>query len=151
MLQLTAETTILLLRLALLGALYLFVLLVVISVRRDLRRSAAQAARVAEGRLPSSARLVVLDPGRTSLEAGARIPLQPVTRIGRSEASTVVLDDSFVSGDHAVISLRDGAWWLADRGSTNGTLVNDEPVQQEVNLSNGDVIGLGQIQLQVAP
>ena len=113
MLQLTAETTILLLRLALLGMLYLFVLLVVMSVRRDLRRAGAVAARSgAEARLPASARLVVLDPGRTSLESGARIPLQPITRLGRSDASTIVLDDSFVSGDHAHIVLRDGGWWL---------------------------------------
>ena len=157
MFELTAEATIFVLRLALLALLYLFLLLVVGSVRRDLRRSAAAAAPAPDGAgadgadaRGSGARLVVLDPGQTGLEPGAALPLRPVTRLGRSSASTIVLNDTMVSGDHAVISYRDGGWWLADRGSTNGTSVNDEPVRGEVGLASGDVIGVGQVRLKVA-
>lgn len=148
MFQFTGETTILLLRVALLAALYLFLFLVVVSVRRELRRASSEPA-VGGGSAPS-ARLVVLDPGQTSLAAGAALPLRPVTRLGRSSGCTIVLDDTFVSGEHAVISFRDGGWWLADRGSTNGTVVNDAPVRGEVGLSLGDVIAVGKIRLKVA-
>ena len=147
MFELTAEMTIFVLRLVLLALLYLFLLLVVVSVRRDLRRTSAAAAPAAGG---SNARLVVLDPGQTGLEPGAALPLRPVTRLGRSGASTIVLNDTFVSGEHAVISFRDGGWWLADRGSTNGTIVNDQPVRGEVGLAPGDVIAVGDIRLKVA-
>ena len=157
MFELTAEMTIFVLRLALLALLYLFLLLVVGSVRRDLRRASAATAPAAG---PSAAggsadggtgaRLVVLDPGQTGLEPGAALPLRPVTRLGRSSASTIVLNDTLESGDHAVISFRDGGWWLADRGSTNGTIVNDRPVRGEVGLSSGDVIAVGQVRFKVA-
>jgi pSer/pThr/pTyr-binding forkhead associated (FHA) protein len=155
MFELTAEMTIFVLRLALLALLYLFLLLVVGSVRRDLRRTSAVAAAAATAAPGgdgggSTARLVVLDPGQTGLEPGADLPLRPVTRLGRSSGSTIVLNDKMVSGEHAVISFRDGGWWLADRGSTNGTVVNDQPVRGEVGLAAGDVIGLGQIRLKVA-
>ena len=157
MFELTAEMTLLVLRLALLALLYLFLLLVVGSVRRDLRRTAATMAPAASGSEASgsgaggsSASLVVLDPGQTELEPGAALPLRPVTRLGRSSASTIVLNDTMVSGEHAVISYRDGGWWLADRGSTNGTAVNDQPVRGEVGLASGDVIAVGQIRLKVA-
>ena len=149
MFELTAEVTIFVLRLALLALLYLFLLLVVGSVRRDLRRTAAASAPPL-ARAGAPARLVVLDPGQTGLEPGADLPLRPVTRLGRSSASTIVLNDKMVSGEHAVISFRDGGWWLTDRGSTNGTVVNDQPVRGEVGLAAGDVIGLGQIRLKVA-
>ena len=152
MFELTAEMTIFVLRLALLALLYLFLLLVVGSVRRDLRRTSAAAAvpTHASGGGGPAARLVVLEPGQTGLEPGADLPLRPVTRLGRSSASTIVLNDKMVSGEHAVISFHDGGWWLADRGSTNGTAVNDEPVTGEVGLASGDVIAVGQIRLKVA-
>ena len=152
MFELTAEATIFVLRLALLALLYLFLLLVVGSVRRDLRRTAAMAAPAASGPGAggSGASLVVLDPGQTGLEPGAALPLRPVTRLGRSSASTIVLNDKMVSGEHAVISFRDGGWWLADRGSTNGTILNDQPVRGKVELAPGDVIAVGQVRLKVA-
>jgi len=150
MFQFTAETTILLLRLGLLAALYLFLFLVVVSVRRELHRAASVPAVDDAGSSAPSARLVVLDPGQTSLAAGAALPLRPVTRLGRSSGCTIVLDDTFVSGEHAVISFRDGGWWLADRSSTNGTVLNDAPVRGEVGLSMGDVIAVGKIRLKVA-
>ena len=58
----------------------------------------------------------------------------PVTKLGRAAENTIVLDGTFVSAEHAVIVQRDGGWWLTDRGSTNGTAVNDRPVQGEIGL-----------------
>ena len=99
----------------------------------------------------SIGRLVVDEPGDTGLQAGAVLPLQPSTRLGRSSRNTIVLDDAFVSSEHAVITNRDGAWWLVDAESTNGTYVNDAPVRGPVRLASGDIIGIGNIRLRVAP
>ncbi|HYU20608.1 MAG TPA: FHA domain-containing protein [Chloroflexota bacterium] len=143
-LQLTTELTILALRVLFLAILYLFLLAVVVAVRRDVSARAAE-----DGRGARLGRLVVLDPGQTDLEQGDPLELASVTRLGRSGQNTIVLDDSFVSAEHAVIVYRDGGWWLTDQGSMNGTLVNESPVRGEVALAAGDVIGIGSIRLRV--
>lgn len=145
MLELSGEALIFVLRLALLGALYLFLALVLLTAGRELRQVGSSPAT--PSRPP--ARLVVLDAGKTSLVAGDSLALGPMTSLGRSGQSTIVLDDTFVSSEHAVISLRGGRWWLTDLGSTNGTLLNGRPVQGEVGLNGGDVVALGDVELKV--
>ena len=145
MLEVSSELLIFILRLALLGVLYLFLILVVLSVRRELRQVAAPDG---PARRPV-ARLVVLDPGQTSLAPGEALTLGPVTSLGRSKQCTIVLDDTFVSSEHAVVAYRGGRWWLTDRGSTNGTLLNGRPVDGEVGVTGADVIGIGDVQLKL--
>ncbi|MDT9594334.1 FHA domain-containing protein [Nocardioides zeae] len=48
--------------------------------------------------------------------------------IGRDQASTFALSHGDVSRRHAEIYFDAGAWWLADLGSTNGTLVDGQRV-----------------------
>jgi len=48
--------------------------------------------------------------------------------IGRGEDCTVRLVAPEVSRRHAEIFPRDGAWWVRDLGSSNGTLVNGRPI-----------------------
>ena len=148
MFELTAEAMILLLRLALVALLYLFLGAVALAGARELGRL-AQSAAAPHPAVPR-ARLIVVDPGATSLTPGEVLPLGPVTRLGRSEENTIVLDDTFVSAEHAVILQRDGTWWLADRGSTNGTAVNEQPVHGEVGLVVGDVVAIGDVRLKLA-
>ena len=47
-----------------------------------------------------------------------------LTTIGRGNANDLVLNDSGVSRLHAVIKLEDESVMIADRGSTNGIIVN---------------------------
>jgi hypothetical protein len=75
---------------------------------------------------------------------GTVFPLLPLTSLGRAPTNTICIEDSFASGEHALITLRDGQWWLEDRGSSNGTLLNGYRIEEPVVLSAGDVIGLGQ-------
>ena len=145
MFELSTEILIFVLRLALIGVLYLFLALVVLSIRGSLRR-----AHGSETAARTLAHLVVLDPGQTSLEPGETLALRPVTRLGRARQCTIVLDDTFVSAEHAVVEFRAGRWWLADHGSTNGTLLNGRPVDGEVGVVADDVIGIGDVQLRVA-
>lgn len=77
------------------------------------------------------------------------VDLSPVTTIGRSSKNTIVLDDSYVSGEHALLTWRDTQWWLADLGSRNGTLLNDVAITDPVVLSVGDVITIGGIQFKL--
>jgi hypothetical protein len=143
--ELSSELLIFLLRLALIGVLYLFLALVVLSARRGLGRSVTSEP----SNRREAAQLLVLDPGQTSLTPGETLVLGPITSLGRSQACTIVLDDTFVSAEHAVVAFRGGRWWLADRGSTNGTLLNGRPVDGEVGVTAADVIGIGDVQLRV--
>jgi FHA domain len=61
-------------------------------------------------------------------------------RIGRLPTCHLVIDQGTVSRLHAVVYERDGAWYISDEGSTNGTFVNLVPVESPVRLTNADEI-----------
>lgn len=63
--------------------------------------------------------------------------------IGRSEENDMVINDSFVSSEHATIAKYKHGYWLADLHSTNGTMVNGEKIKEEVVLNSGDEIKIG--------
>jgi hypothetical protein len=93
--------------------------------------------------------LVVLRADETGLEPGTSYPLLPLTSLGRAPSNTITLNDAFASAEHALVMLRGGQWWLEDRGSSNGTLLNGYRVEEPVVLSTGDVISVGQIELKI--
>lgn len=53
-----------------------------------------------------------------------------------------------VSRRHAVIEFRDGAYWVIDQGSVNGTRVNGQRIQGARRLCHGDRIALHRCELQ---
>jgi hypothetical protein len=68
--------------------------------------------------------------------------------IGRLPECDIVISDPGASRRHATITREDGGEYvLTDLGSTNGTIVNDEPVGEHV-LSNGDRITIGNTVLE---
>jgi pSer/pThr/pTyr-binding forkhead associated (FHA) protein len=77
--------------------------------------------------------------------------LRTVTSIGRSTRNTVVLDDSFVSQEHARLTRRDGHWWLDDLGSRNGTLLNDVPLTASTVVTAEDTITIGRVVMKLEP
>jgi hypothetical protein len=70
------------------------------------------------------------------------LPNQMVT-LGRAPDNDVVVADPATSGRHGRIEVRAGSFWISDLGSTNGTLVNGEPVIEK-QLADGDLIAIGQ-------
>jgi pSer/pThr/pTyr-binding forkhead associated (FHA) protein len=70
------------------------------------------------------------------------LPNQMVT-FGRAPDNDIVVGDPATSGRHGRIEVRNGLFWISDLGSTNGTLVNGEPVIEK-QLGNGDLIAIGQ-------
>ena len=74
---------------------------------------------------------------------------KPVVTIGRGNANDLVLNDASVSRFHAVVKLDGSTVLIADRGSTNGVILNGERISQESELKNGDVAVLGSYQLRL--
>lgn len=62
--------------------------------------------------------------------------------IGRHPDCHIQLSDDSVSRAHAIVARREDGFVIIDSGSTNGTLVNDVPVQEH-RLRGGDQIRIG--------
>jgi pSer/pThr/pTyr-binding forkhead associated (FHA) protein len=75
--------------------------------------------------------------------AATQIPLTTAIELGRDPALPNALDDSQVSRRHARISPSGGGATIEDLGSTNGTYVNDQPVQGTQQLNPGDRVRVG--------
>lgn len=58
--------------------------------------------------------------------------------IGRGEDCDLVLADTHVSRRHASVAVVDGAVWLRDLASANGTYVNAQRIEGAVQLFHGD-------------
>jgi hypothetical protein len=139
-----------------LAVLYLFLVWVTMSARRDLARQ-DEASIAAEGdggvvgerrhgggpdlRAGVAPRLEVVaamgrDPG-TSLEIGDS------ATIGRSDGSDIKIDDPFASSAHARIFPRGQFMYIEDMGSTNGTYLNGRQVRSAERLKPADTIRIG--------
>ncbi len=83
--------------------------------------------------------LVVINGG----DLGKRYPLtRRSTVIGRSSKTDVQIDEDSISRNHAMIMNRGERYLLKDLGSTNGTYVNDRPID-EFDLRDGDLLKIG--------
>src|SRR5262245_6994663 len=69
------------------------------------------------------------------------------TTIGRKPHNDIQIDNLAVSGEHAVIVTILNDSFLEDLGSTNGTLVNGQPIKKHFLQSN-DVVELGKYKLK---
>lgn len=88
-------------------------------------------------------KLVVVHKGRIQ----KNIPLRHSHMIiGRKSESDIQLEEKLVSGKHAEISIKNQHVYLKDLGSTNGTSVNGNPVE-EIELQTGDQISIGNYKL----
>lgn len=72
---------------------------------------------------------------------------KPSLNFGRSVDSHVQIDDLAVSSQHARISVEEEngkeVFYIEDLGSTNGTFVNEESINDKVLLRHNDNIRVG--------
>ena len=155
------ETTLVFLKLAFLGLLYLFIWRIVRSAARDLRlpqesmilapQQAAAAGLLPQPSARELGRLVVLT--SPVLEDGETFTLDahPFT-IGRGPGNDVALPaDEYASTRHARFEPRRDGVWVEDIGSTNGTFVNGIRLTRERKLTPGDVVRIGETDLRFEP
>ena len=137
------------LRITFIGLIYLFLFVVLRTTVREL----AIAARAMPGEMgrAAGAGLIVLDAAESSLAPGAALSLEPASSLGRVAGNTIVVDDPHTSARHAELRFARGQWWLRDLGSSNGTLLNDEPVRAVVGVRPGDVIQCGRVRFRFVP
>ena len=86
------------------------------------------------------------------VEEGVRTELElpgPVITVGRALDNDIRLSNTRVSRHHSRIEAREGAAWVIDLGSANGTLVNGERVTRKL-LAGGDESELCGTRLVVA-
>jgi hypothetical protein len=141
------------------AVLYLFLLWIARSALKDLRRTAAPAPDATglhgapmldDGGGSSDEGWLVVERGG-GLKEGARFDLFGGLSIGRSGEADVQIDDRYASGLHARIYAHHGHFYVEDLKSTNGTLLNDEPLVGEAELIPGDLVRIGDTEFRFEP
>ena len=91
-------------------------------------------------------RLRVLEPPE---QRGRVYELADEVTVGRAPGCGVSVPDTTVSQLHARVFRRDGAFYLEDLGSTNGTWLNRGRVGAAVPIKRGDRVRVGSTLLEV--
>lgn len=130
-------------RLLLLVGLYVFLILVVLALRRDLRARSTVPTDSAPGEL------VVVDPASSALQRDDAFPLSAVTSVGRAPDNTVPVADDTVSARHGRLVYQKRGWVVEDLGSTNGTFVNGRRVRSRAKVTYGDVVSFGGVSMKL--
>jgi hypothetical protein len=82
--------------------------------------------------------------------AGQEIELKEHSLIiGSSPDNQILLTDPGINPSHASLDFRNERWVLQDLGSPGGTLVNNEPVEGTYRLSEGELIQVAGVELEI--
>src|SRR5947207_15876650 len=91
-------------------------------------------------------KLIVLAGSKEGLE----IPLKKDKfLIGRAKECALRAGSEAISRRHCAIVRREKGWTVRDLGSRNGTYVNDEKIEKEVPLKDGDELRVGPLKFRV--
>ncbi|MDP9341063.1 MAG: FHA domain-containing protein [Actinomycetota bacterium] len=104
----------------------------------------ATPTRAGKGKAPTS--VVVRDEAGKKLDS---VPLAGAVQIGRAEACHVRIEDRYASQFHARLYSKNGAWYVEDLGSTNGTYLNQQRVSGSAQVQAGDHIRIGKTTLEL--
>ncbi len=152
--------------------LYLFLLWIVRSARRDLRTGAAlppargewngaQPGHAADGAIPPDATGMYSASAIGSADLAHRAPRLVIDRapghdagmiydldgdlvLGRGDRAEIRLEDPFASSSHARVYEQGNTVVIEDLGSTNGTYLNEELLQSPRPLYPGDRLRIGE-------
>jgi len=161
------EFALTLLRLAFLGALWLFIIITIVALRRDLMqpreaRPATSSRPPKAPRPPKPAKAAKPPKPAKHAKAGPAlvvtegplaqtvIPLGTAQiTLGRAPDSTLVIDDDYASSRHARLYPGDDGWIVVDLGSTNGTWIDRTRITSPTVLPPGVPLRIGRTTLQL--
>ena len=69
--------------------------------------------------------------------------------LGRSKNCDIVIDDTAISRDHAVLFRRKEGWFVSDTHSKSGVFVNGQKIKNKVKINLNDTISLGSTTLSL--
>jgi hypothetical protein len=139
-----------------LAILYLFLMWVVRSARKDLAGGANADVPMAGGAVAEPSRdrgggwdlrsgvrprLTVVQ--ATNFEAGTQFEIGESATMGRAPSSEIPIEDPFASAAHARIFPRGQFMYIEDMGSTNGTYLNGRQLRRPEQLKVADSIRIG--------
>ena len=136
--------------------LYLFLLWVVRSARRDLAGGANTDVPVAGGAAAQPSRerggmdlrqgirprLVVV--AAMNFAPGTEFDIGDSATMGRAPSSEIPIEDPFASSAHARIFPRGQFMYIEDMGSTNGTYLNGRQLRRPEQLKTADTVRIGE-------
>ncbi len=144
--------------------LYFFIFQLIKMMFRDLKQSTenqgmSYSAQISPNEITAAnvlplpgaeAGLLVLASDSQELTKGTVFPLRSGEefKLGRGSDNNIVLVDPFASLEHAEVYGQGGQYWLADRGSKNGTFLNDVSIDKPTVLTDKDTIRIGSVTLQ---
>jgi|GEM_PF-4329584 pSer/pThr/pTyr-binding forkhead associated (FHA) protein len=133
------EILVFILRIAALSLIALFLIWITISMIKGLE-SRKGSPHTSEA-IPVKARLAEIGP---SSEREVVVDRSPFT-IGRSKSCDLVIEDDYISRNHAEITFRDGRFYISDSGSSNGTFLSGRRLapKEVAPISDGDLIRIG--------
>ncbi len=139
--NLSLEFIVWILRVSLVGLIYLFVWRI---FRTMIRGDQNMPAFVG-----TNAFLVLQRPGATLLPRNKVYEIYDNSVLGRKSDCAVILNDPLISDHHAIITKQHTKWRLRDLGSTNKTYINGLQVNSDTELADGDIIAVGRVELRL--
>lgn len=135
----------LLLKWFLLCLLYIFLIVALFVIYKDLKKIPEAAAKRESGEEPHSKLVVLESPGE---KAGKAFFIDGQALIGRTPECDIRISDNSVSHQHARISQSRRAFKLEDLESKNGTFLNHRKITRSALLKQGDLIKVGKTTLE---
>ncbi|MGM0397170.1 MAG: FHA domain-containing protein [Bacillota bacterium] len=73
-------------------------------------------------------------------------PVENALTLGRQKDNTIEIKDPYISKKHFRITKDEDQFFLEDLGSSNGTYLNGERVEDVTRIKKGDIIKVGEIE-----
>lgn len=131
----------LVLRILLALVLYAFLCMAIITIWRDLQKTAV---------LLNNRQIPAIQLKRLDFEEEVHKEFSlPVITVGRDQSCEYIVSDEAVSSHHARLSFHHKQWWVEDLNSTNGSFLNNDPITVPTVIISGDELRVGKISIQL--
>ncbi|MEJ5998019.1 FHA domain-containing protein FhaB/FipA [Corynebacterium sp. H130] len=136
-------------RIGLLALLWLFILVIVRTIRKDLGQAAGPATKPTFKAKGQPRLLTIVDGPLTGSHLDIST-LQEIT-MGRSNDADFTVGDDYASGRHARLFRRGHDWFVEDLASRNGTYLGGMRIDQPEKVQVGSDIKIGRTTVRLEP